>query len=79
MILFPWEWYGPSPPETKGQAGACPDRTRAIPCKARAITAELSMIRNMLGMVLATGEISDRVQASRVYKFARPGSRTPEP
>ncbi len=24
--------------ETKGQAGACPDRTRAIPCTVRAIT-----------------------------------------
>ena len=24
--------------ETKGQAGACPDRTRAIPCKVQAVT-----------------------------------------
>ena len=28
--------------ETKGQAGACPDRTRAIPCKVRAVTAKSS-------------------------------------
>ena len=39
--------------ETKGQAGACPDRTRAIPCKVRVITAEVSMIRNMHGMISA--------------------------
>jgi hypothetical protein len=29
--------------ETKGQAGACPDRTRAIPCKLRAVTAEVPL------------------------------------
>src|SRR3974377_647470 len=28
--------------ETKGQAGACPDRTRAIPCKVQTVTAEVS-------------------------------------
>src|SRR5215469_10852536 len=28
----------PLRPETKGQAAACPDRTRAIPCKLRAVT-----------------------------------------
>jgi hypothetical protein len=27
-------------PETKGQAGACPDQTRAIPCKVRAVTGQ---------------------------------------
>ena len=27
-------------PEDKGQAGACPDRTRAIPCKVRAATGQ---------------------------------------
>ena len=27
-------------PETKGQAGACPDQTRAIPCKVRAETGQ---------------------------------------
>src|SRR5271165_1228692 len=26
--------------EDKGQAGACPDRTRAIPCKLRAVTGQ---------------------------------------
>jgi len=31
--------------ETKGQAGACPDRTRAIPCTVRAVTAEVSIRR----------------------------------
>ena len=31
--------------ETKGQDGACPDRTRAIPCKVRAVTAEVSRNR----------------------------------
>ena len=25
-------------PEDKGEAGACPDRTRAIPCPVRAVT-----------------------------------------
>ena len=49
-------------PEDKGQAGACPDRTRAIPCKVRAVTAEVSMIRNMRGMILAIRGTSDRVQ-----------------
>ena len=27
--------------ETKGQAGACPDRTRAIPCTVRAVTGQI--------------------------------------
>ena len=27
--------------ETKGQAGACPDRTRVIPSKVQAVTAEV--------------------------------------
>ena len=27
----------PLRPETKGQAGACPDRTRAIPCTVREV------------------------------------------
>jgi hypothetical protein len=39
--------------DAKGQAGACPDRTRVIPCKVRALTAEGSMIRNMRGMISA--------------------------
>ena len=29
------------------------------------------MIRNMRGMISATGEMSDRVQAGRMRKFAR--------
>lgn len=29
-----------SQPEIKGQAGACPDRTRAIPCKVQASRAK---------------------------------------
>ncbi len=37
--------------------------------------AELAMIRNMRGMISATGEMSDRVQAGRMRKFA---SRTPD-
>jgi len=65
--------------ETKGQAGAYPDRTRAIPCKVRAVAAELSMIRNMRGMVSAAEAMSDRVQAGRVYKFARSESPPAEP
>jgi len=32
--------------ETKGQAGACPDWTRAIPCEVQAVTAAVSVIRN---------------------------------
>jgi hypothetical protein len=32
--------------ETKGQAGACPDRTRAIPCKVRAVTGKVPMIED---------------------------------
>jgi hypothetical protein len=39
--------------EAKGQAGACPGRTRAIPCKVRAVTAEASVIRNACRMVYA--------------------------
>ena len=65
--------------ETKGQAGAYPDRTRAIPCKVRAVAAEVSMIRNMRGMVSAAGEISDRVQAGKMHKFERCGLPPPEP
>ena len=62
------EWGGPF--MLKGQAGACPDQTRAVPCKVRAVTAKTSMIRNMRGMVSATGEMTDRVQAGRIHKFA---------
>ncbi len=29
------------------------------------------MIRNMRGMTLTAGEMSDRVQAGRMHKFAR--------
>ena len=58
-------------PETKGHAGACPDRTRAIPCKVRAVAAEVSVIRKGRGMISADVETSDRVQAGRVHKFAR--------
>jgi hypothetical protein len=65
--------------EDKGQAEACPDRTRAIPCKVRAVTAEVSMIRNMRGMVSAAGEISDRVQAGGMHKFEGCGLPPPEP
>ena len=66
-------------PEDKGQAGACPDRTRAIPCTVQAVTTEVSMIRNMRGMVPAAVEMADRVQADSVHKFDRSDSRTPEP
>ena len=59
--------------EDKGQAGACPDRTRAIPCKVQVVTEEVSMIRNMRGAVSAAREISDRVQAGRMHKFERYG------
>jgi hypothetical protein len=48
-------------PEIKGQAGACPDRTRAIPCKPRAVT----MIRNIRGMNPFTSGTSGRVYAGR--------------
>ena len=61
--------------ETKGQAGACPDRTRTTACNMRAVTAEITMIRNMRGMVSVTGEASDRVQAGRADKFAGPNGR----
>ena len=37
------------------------------------------MIRNIRGMILATWEMSDRVQAGRVHKFARSQRRPPEP
>jgi hypothetical protein len=43
-------------PETKGQAGACPDRTRAIPGMVRR---RPTMIRNTHGMIL-TGPSRDR-------------------
>jgi len=65
-----------TPVRTKGQAGARPDRTRAIPCKVRAVTADVSVIRNMRGMIPAAGELSDRVRAGRVLKFAKSDSRT---
>ena len=32
-------------PEDRGQAGACPDRTRAIPCTARAVTGQIPETR----------------------------------
>ena len=38
--------------EDKGQAEACPDRTRAIPCKVRR---RVTMIRKIRGMILAVG------------------------
>jgi hypothetical protein len=44
-----------TPDRNQGQAGACPDRTRAIPCKVRADTAEVFIIRNMRGMVSPSG------------------------
>jgi hypothetical protein len=65
--------------ETKVQAGACPDRTRAIPCKVRTVIAEASMIRNMLGMVPAARAMSGQVRAGLQCKFDRPGGRTREP
>jgi transposase len=65
--------------ETKGQAGACPDRTRAIPCKVRAVTAEVSMIRNIRGMLSINGEINYRVQAGKMNKFERFSAPPPEP
>ena len=34
-----------TPVRTKGQAGACPDRTRAIPCKVRAVTGQFKEVR----------------------------------
>ena len=34
--------------ETKGQARACPDRTRAIPCTVRAVTGTVFMMRGMI-------------------------------
>ena len=61
--------------EDKGQAGACPDRTRAIPYTVRAVSA----IRNMRGMTLAARRMSDRVRAGRSHKFARSQTRPPEP
>jgi hypothetical protein len=68
-----------TPVRDQGPGGACPDRTRAIPCKVRAVTAEISMTRNMRGMMLATGEMSDRIQAGIVRKFERCGLPPPEP
>jgi hypothetical protein len=65
--------------EDKGQAGACPDRTRAIPCTVRAVAAEVFMIRNMRGTISAAVGISDRVQAGSVRKFERCGLPPPEP
>ena len=60
-----------TPVRTKGQAGARPDRTRAIPCKVRAVTVDVSMIRNIRGMLWATGEMIDRVKAGRTHKLER--------
>ena len=77
--MIPADLRGAPRPETKGQAGACPDRTRAIPCKVRAVAAEVYMIRNMHGMISAAVELSDRVQASSVHKFERCGLPPPEP
>jgi hypothetical protein len=34
--------------EDKGQSGACPDRTRAIPCTMRAVTGAVFMMRGMI-------------------------------
>ena len=63
--------------EDKGQAGACPDRTRAIPCKVRR---RVTMIRKIRGMILVS--LSDRAiesKQARVAQFARLERRPPEP
>jgi hypothetical protein len=67
-----------NPARTKGQAGTCPDRTRAIPCKVRAVTAEVSMIRNMHGMTSTAREMGDRVQPGRMGQFERCDLPPPE-
>jgi hypothetical protein len=51
--------------ETEGQAGACPDRARAIPFTVRAVTGQIPMIRNMRGMVTAAQGMNDGIQAGR--------------
>jgi hypothetical protein len=63
-------------PETKGQAGACPDRTRAIPCNVRAGHGAAPMTRNIRGVITATRGMSDQVHAGlRAMIFTCASSR----
>ena len=48
--------------ETKGQAGACPDRTRAIPCTVRAVTRV-----KMPGATAADVPVVCHIRCSRVH------------
>jgi hypothetical protein len=43
------------------------------------VTAQVSMIRNMRGMTLPVGAMSDRAQAGRMHRFERCGLPPPEP
>ena len=53
--------------ETKGQAGACPDRTRAIPCTVQAVTRKSAPGLRTTGGLQACPEMSpDRHQRSTV-------------
>jgi hypothetical protein len=49
----------------------CPDRTRAIPCKVRAVTEQASVIWNIRGLVTATQGMSDRVHSGLGRQSAR--------
>jgi hypothetical protein len=58
---------------------ACPDRTRTIPCKVRAVTLQGPMIRDVRGMVTVAQGMSDQVHAGRCHKFASWQRRPPKP
>jgi hypothetical protein len=66
VALDPGDHYGHSGQKPRVRR-SLPGRTRAIPCKVRAVTAEVSMIPKIGGMILAARETSDRVQAGRVH------------
>ena len=71
-------------PETKGQAGACPDRTRAIPCPAQAVTGSSPMVVYSAGHMVGISLDDLRRSSSLVIALPRvddclvPESRTVE-
>jgi hypothetical protein len=59
--------------ETKGQDGACPDRTRAIPCKVWAVTAEVSIIWNWGIHVSGATSVAERYESWSWVQLAQIG------
>ena len=58
-------------PEDKGQAGACPDRTRAIPCTVRAVTKTPVLPTQLTATVTATAATNGEQQRPATAHNAR--------